>query len=337
MQQPAAPSDAAQRHPLRAVAIIATVIIGVVLVALVGINAFVRVAYAPFYDQATREFPIPGVSEGFVPQDLDYLDAADEWLFSGYMAADLPSPVYKRAADGSVARLSVELPDGSAYRGHGSAITSTDHFVFLAREQGYLVLDAAEVAKAQDGATVRAVGSVGMDFSPTFMNIEGDVLYAGNFYFPGDYETPAHHHITTADGTENPAILYAYPADEGGAFGFAEKAERAYSIPGLVQGVAVTPDGQMVLSTSYGLRSSHLLAYDMATLAPEGTFTADGQTVPLYALDRRALVGDVEAPPMTEGIESHGGRVYIAEESASGKYLFGRLYGAGYVYAIDLR
>lgn len=336
MPEAATPEEPTKRRPLRAVAIVATIIIGVVLVALVGVNVFVRTAYAPFYDQATREFPIPGVGEGFVPQDLDYLDDANEWLFSGYMADGLPSPIYKRALDGSVAQLAVELPDGSEYRGHGSAITSTDRYVLITRDEGYLVFDAAEVAAARNGETIRAIGSVDMDFSPAFMNIENDTLYAGNFYFPGDYETPDHHRITTADGTENPAILYAYPADEQGAFGFAEKAARAYSIPGLVQGVAVTPDDQLVLSASYGLRSSHLLAYDMAQLAVEGEFIADGETVPLYALDGRALVGDVEAPPMTEGIESHGGRIYIAEESACNKYIFGKLYGAGYVYAITL-
>lgn len=39
---------------------------------------------------------------------------------------------------------------------------------------------------------------------------------------------------------------------------------------------------------------------------------------------------------MTEGVESHDGLVYIAEESASNKYLFGKLYGAGMVYALTL-
>lgn len=95
-------------------------------------------------------------------------------------------------------------------------------------------------------------------------------------------------------------------------------------------------DGRIVLSQSFGLAPSHLCAYDGLRLEPAGTFTADGEAVPLYCLDGASLVEDVEAPPMAEGIESHDGRVYVSDESASNKYIFGKLYGAGKVYAIDL-
>lgn len=37
---------------------------------------------------------------------------------------------------------------------------------------------------------------------------------------------------------------------------------------------------------------------------------------------------------MTEGIEFDDGRIYISEESASNKYIFGKLYGAGEVYSM---
>lgn len=323
-------------RPLKVVAIVAAVVVGLAAVALVGANAYVRVAYAPFYERASAAFPLPGIDEGFVPQDLDYLDLADAWLVSGYMADGSPSPLYRRAADGSVARLTVATPEGAPYDGHGSAVTSTDDHVLLACEGGYLALDPRAVADAPDGATVQAEGSASLDFSPAFMNIEQGTLYAGEFYYPGDYETPAHHRIVTPDGTENPAVMYAYPASDQGRFGFVEQAERAYSIPAMVQGVAVTASGQMVLSCSYGLHSSHLLAYDLGRLAPEGTFVADGAPVPLYALDSRSLAADLEAPPMTEGIETHDGLVYVSGESACNKYVFGKLYGAGVVYALAL-
>ena len=37
---------------------------------------------------------------------------------------------------------------------------------------------------------------------------------------------------------------------------------------------------------------------------------------------------------MAEGIESYDGRVYVSDESASNKYFFGKLYGAGVVYSL---
>lgn len=326
-----------KRHrPLKIIGIIAAVLAALVLAVVVGLNIYVRAAFAPFYAEAEPVFDIPGVNAGFVCQDLDHLAADDSWLFSGYMADGSPSPLYKRAADGAVARLTVANPDGTAYTGHGSAITSTDQYAYLACDGGYLVLDAEEVATAADGATVRALARAELDFSPAFMNIEGDTLLTGEFYYPGDYETPESHHIATPDGTENPAVMYAYPLDPNAPFGVAALPERVYSIPGMIQGVCTAGENRLVLSQSYGIAPSHLLAYDIARLAPTGTFAADGVEVPLYCLDGRSLGADVAAPPMAEGIESYDGRVYVSDESASNKYFFGKLYGAGVVYSLAM-
>ncbi len=323
-----------RRRPLRVVAITIGVIAAVLVVALVAVNVFVRTVYAAFYDDSRPILPIPGVSQGFVPQDLDHLDQGDQWLFSGYSSDGSPSPLYKSSLHGPTARLAVASPDGTLYDGHGSGVTSNSLYVFLTREDGYLVLSADDVANAEDGDTVRAIGEVDLELSPAFLNIENGILYAGNFYFPEKYETPGEHRIFTSDGDQNPAVMYAYPPSDEGRFGFAEHAARVYSIPAMVQGMCTTPSGQMVFSTSYGLRSSRLLFYDTARLEQDGTFWADGREVPLSIFDTRSLVGELEAPPMTEGIESHDGLIYISEESASNKYFFGKLYGAGLVYAL---
>ena len=55
---------------LKVAGIVTATVIGVAALALIGVNAYVRVAYAPFYEAATDEFPLPGLDAGFVPQDL---------------------------------------------------------------------------------------------------------------------------------------------------------------------------------------------------------------------------------------------------------------------------
>ena len=190
---------------------------------------------------------------------------------------------------------------------------------------------------AEDGAAVQATEKVDVDFSPAFMNIEEGQLLLGNFYYPNDYETPDAHHITTPDGTENPAVMYAFAADPARPGRFATVPDSVFSIPGMVQGTCVTGDGRIVLSTSYGLAPSHLLAYDVDLAAPDGTFTTNsGDKVELFCLDSRNLSEDMVGPPMQEGIESHDGRVYTTDESASSKYIFGKFCGAGRVYAVEL-
>lgn len=321
--------------PAKVALIIAGVVVGLVIVAVVAVNIYMRATYGRFYQEAREEFPIPGTGAGFVVQDLDHMEGRDLWLFSGYMADGSPSPVYRRAADGSVSRIFVDLPDGTPYDGHGGGITSDAAYVFLTCDGGYLAFDASEIADAQDGTSVRALGRQDLDFSPAFLNIEGDTLYTGNFHYPGKYDTPDEHHITTPDGSENPAVMYAYPKAVTD-FGYAAQAQYAFSIPTKVQGMCITPSGRLVLSTSWGTDASHLLSYDMASLVDEGSFIADGRDVPLYYLDSNALVDDLAMPPMSEGIELLDGRVYVTDEAASSKYLFGRLYGFDDVYSIEL-
>lgn len=322
---------------LKVAGIIVGSLIAVALIAVLGLNIYMRAAFAPFFDRAEAVFDIPGLDTGFVPQDLDHVEADDSWLFSGYMADHSPSPIYRRAADGTVQRISVTLPDGSPYDGHGSAITTNEQYAYLACEGGYLVIPIDDLVFAEDGGTVQATEKVEVDFSPAFMNIEEGQLLLGEFYYPNDYETPDSHHITTPDGTENPAVMYAFAADPAHPGRFATVPDSVFSIPGMVQGTCTMADGRIALSTSYGVAPSHLLAYNVDLGTPDGTFTVgSGDEVELFCLDSRNLTDDLAGPPMQEGIESHDGRIYTTDESASNKYIFGKLCGAGRVYAVSL-
>lgn len=122
------------------------IVAGVLVLALVVINIYVRVAYHTYYSEAQREFNIPGIHDGFVCQDLDYYDEGSCWLFSGYDAGGGASPLYRRDADGRVARFYAKLPDGTIYDDHGLGHHDDGPLRFLACEDGYLVFDAADLA-----------------------------------------------------------------------------------------------------------------------------------------------------------------------------------------------
>ena len=386
------------------------IVVGLVVVVLVGFNIYIRATYSVFYSQATEEFEIPGIHAGFICQDLDYYEDADCWFFSGYAtggnSSESASPLYRRNADGSAVEFSAQLPDGSPYTGHGSGIATSSDYAFLTCDNGYLVFHASDLVNAGAGDVVTAIDRVDLELTPAFMNIENDTLYVGTFHLLPEYEAPGHHHLITPDGSENAGMMFAYPADAvedtdgdtdadgdtdveadgdtDARYGFARQADRAYSLPDKVQGMSVLPNGDIVLSTSYGFNTSHLLTYrvlgqevldaaqdtsvtepterslsfdaeaqdnandtsDSATSAASPSVTlssamnspymffVDGRSVPLFFLDSTNLVSDIEAPPMTEGIEFHDGRIWVSEESASNKYLFGKLYGAGDVFSL---
>lgn len=310
-------------------------IIALVMAVVIAFVAYMRIAYMPFYDEATAVFETPGINSSFIPQDIDYVEDRGIWLFSGYEGEDSPSPIWKRTQGGDTSRVEVENPDGSRYADHGSGITSMGDKVYLTTEGGYLVLSADEVAAARDEDVVKAQAKVEIGFDPAFLNAQNGTLYTGVFYYAGPYDTPEKMHLTAPDGTENSAIMYAFPVDGSTASGFAEMPSVVYSIPDKVQGIVVE-DGKLVFSTSWGFSPSKLLVYDMGKLTRSGTYDVEGADVPLRFCDESSLSETFEAPPMMEGIDQFDGRIFLSNEAASNKYIFGKLYGAGTIYFLNL-
>ena len=126
-------------------------------------------------------------------------------------------------------------------------------------------------------------------------------------------------------------MIYAYKLDENSPFGVNNTPVAAYSTTGLVQGMTFA-GGEMVLSTSYGVAPSHLKYYDLSAAQKERKTIGDN-TLDLYYLDGSCQTRDVTAPPMTEEIVYRNGRIYIMCESASNKYIFGKLMSGRYIYS----
>lgn len=302
-----------------------------------GLRAYVRSSCRSFYEDAHVVGSIPGLDEGFVPQDLFYMDSYAMWLFSGYMNDGSASPLYKVRKGWSPQRLTVELPDGQIYDGHGAAVTTAGDYVFLTVSNGYAVFRASTIAQAGPNACVQAIAIVPVPLTPAFMIAQNNALYLGEFYEPFFYNTPRSHHVTTPDHTHNPALMLAYPAASNEAFGFARTPTRCFSIPARVQGMCLTDQGtRLVLSCSWGYGDAHLLAYDTSRFQTDGSLAIDGFDVPLTCLDGRSLVERLRVPPMAEGIDGHNGAVFLANEAASERYLIGRFYGGGVVYRLPI-
>ena len=71
--------------PLRTAARVGAILAMAAPLAVLGGRAYARLTNRPFYRAATRRIALPGLSEGFIPQDLFYCKSSKTWLFSGYM------------------------------------------------------------------------------------------------------------------------------------------------------------------------------------------------------------------------------------------------------------
>lgn len=311
----------------------------------------VKASCADFYAEARREFLQPGLSQGFVPQDIAWSDELGCWLFSGYVgtgagkqgfANSEPSPVYMhivRAQDLgaqslSWERLLVRDPDGKPYNGHGAAIATAGKWAYLSCDDGVLVLPAERLVRATEGEAVDAVAHVPLGLEPAFMGVYEGALYVGEYAGPG-FRTPASHHLACPDGTRNPALMLRYPLDTQAPWGLAGQPDQVFSIPAQVQGFCFGTRNDLVVSCSWGFGDAHLASYDRARLKPCSTLAWQGRDLPVTFLDRASERRRLTVPPMAEGIELHAGRVWLANESCAGRYKVGRVFDGRWVWSLD--
>ena len=95
--------------------------------------------------------------------------------------------------------------------------------------------------------------------------------------------------------------------------------------------MCLMPDGSIVLSTSYGIDSTYYYVYseDDAVLTDN---VLDGAPVYYLGTAKRRIKG----PAMGEGLALYDGKVITLSESASDKYVFGKLFFAHNIVSLDI-
>ncbi|MBP3495122.1 MAG: hypothetical protein J6K52_02830 [Clostridia bacterium] len=313
-------------------------VILVVLILLFLVRIGERLLFGSFFINAKAEFGTPGISHGFVQQGFDYIQDKKIFLASGYMKEDeLPSRIY--AFDGSGVANYTELLNekGEAYTGHCGGICSYGKYVYVANggddDAGIDVFLLEDILNNKITKT-KMLGSIACSRA-SFCYIYGGNLYTGNFHMDDSkYLSPKEYIMTTPNKDRNTAILKVYPLDEKSPFGVNPNPKEAYSIPSKIQGMCITDDGKMIFSTSWGLTKSHLYIHDIAKARKSATTTDIlGSEIPLYFFDSASLENDITAPPMAEELVYLNGRIFIMNESASAKYIFGKFTSGNHIYS----
>ena len=337
-------------------ALIYVVGIFVILLLLVflGAQLYFKVPVLDYYKGSEKAFAIPGLSNDMVPQGLDYIESEGLFLIGGYQKDGSPSRVYRVEKQSGKTKGYVVLgdEDGKPIAPHAGGLASHGDYLFVAGDEDpfVYVFDLPEVLSSDDGTVIRSLGKFNTTFRDDsiradFMCFTEDRFIVGEFYRDPNYMTPDSHTFETPSGEVNRALALCYPLSdgEGSLFGIDRIPEEAYSLPDLVQGIAVH-DGKIWLSQSYGTAKSTISCYDISDSEPiSGMFTVIYSGVPepnrammVYALDSSTKVASFEAPPMAEEIIFVDGKLLIMCESASSKYFFGNLTGGRWCYATDI-
>ena len=333
-----------KKSPARTLVKVLVILLCVVFLILNAGRFYFRLPVLGYYGASEKAFRIPGLWEGFVPQGLSFDRESDSFLVTGYRKDKTASPVYVVSrGDGKQTGLALlTAPDGTAYNGHAGGLSVAGDYVYVAGGgDGLYVYSRADVLSAPaGGAPVPCLGVIPtrlgeLDIQVSFTTLHDGVLTVGEFYRDPQYPTPESHKFTTAGGERLQALAVGYRLDPEAPLGLDPVPVSAWALPDLAQGMCFGEDGTILVSTSWGAAFSAIRRYDPARAAvlTELPLGEGGETIPLYALDSTANIGDWKFPPMAEEIELVEGKLYTMCESASTLYWFGKLTGAQWCYA----
>lgn len=307
------------KKAIRIIGSIIGILILAILLVWLGLNIAKLIIYRDYLSSKEDVSKLPGLSDGFVPQGLAYVDGKDAYLHSGYNGHSVE--VY--CVIGKESRLYHVLDEnGAILDGHGGGIADYGDFVYIACNSKIYAYRLADFLNGKDGDNVALLASYEVDTPASFCFVLDNELLVGEFYEPVAYETDPTHHYTTPEGDVNHAIVSSYTILPDGSI--TDTPNYHISLPDRVQGFAFNRDGIIAISCSWSINSSSLTFFD-------GVLPADKQItegVPLYYVGQKNLIKTVKMPAMSEGIDLMGEKLVISFESACNKYIFGKLFFA---------
>ena len=291
------------------------------ILTLLGLNVAKFVLYSDYYDIRTNLCKNPGLSDDFICQGICAYEEEDLILVSGYMKDHSASRIYVTNLNNESYYVTLES-DGKAFTGHAGGIALFGDTVYLASDGALHLLSLRDILDAENGAAVTISSRVEVNNAASFVYADSSFVYVGEFHDGTNYVTD--HPYQTPEG-EYFAIVSRYTHTNLSA------PDKIYSIRNKVQGICFTPDGQVVLSTSYGLADSVYYVYNEADATDSG-LTLDG--APVYYLNN--CVREIKGPAMAEGLDFYDGKVITLTESASNKYIFGKFFFANKIVSLDI-
>ena len=293
------------------------------MLTVLGLNCAKFLIYPDYYPRVESVCKNPGLNDGFVCQGIGAVDGEDMILVSGYMTDGSASRIYVTDVENNSYYVSLSYGGGD-FTGHAGGITVAADKVYIASGKKIAVIPLATLLEAECGDTVEITERIDTNNSASYIYSDDKYLYVGEFHDGGKYVTD--HVYDTPEG-EHHAIIARYTLNDLTA------PDRIYSVRDKVQGVCFTPDGKIIFSTSYGLADSVYYIYDEKTDVIASGEELDGADVYYIAGTPRKIKG----PAMAEGLDMRGDRVITLTESASNKYVFGKLFFADNIVAIDYK
>ena len=306
----------------KALGIVILIALCLALILVGGLNIAKFPIYSEYYSIEETICTNPGLDDGFVCQGICISEENGVILVSGYMMdGESHSRIYVTDLEGNSYYVELTRNGGETYTGHAGGIALTGNTVYISNGSKLYVFSLSDVLNAKNGDKVDIGEGIKVNSAASFVYADEDYVYVGEFNNPA--EKQKEHVYETSSGT-NHSIIERYSHDD------LENPDKIYSIGDYAQGVCFTPDGKIVISTSYGLTSTVYYVYNEADATDSGN-VLDG--APVYFLGD--CIRELNGPAMGEDLDWYDGRVLTLTESASNKYIFGKFFFANDIVALD--
>lgn len=277
--------------------------------------------YPEYYSIRTNVCKNPGLSDGFVCQDVCYYEEGEKFFVCGYMVDNSASRIYVTDTKNDSFYVSLSL-EGRDFTGHSGGITTHGNEVYIASESSIHIIPLKDLLDAGNGDTVEITDVIKIDNEASSAASDENYLYIGEFCNDKNYFS--YHYFDTPDG-EYHAIIGCYSFDDLSA------PKKVYSITEKVQGICFAPNGKIVLSASYGASDSYYYVYDENEAVDSGLFH---EGAPVFFLCNPEKI--IKGPAMAEGLDYYDGKIITLTEVASDKYFVGKFLFADKIFALDL-
>lgn len=313
-------------------------LLAVLFLLTVKVNGYIQLK--DFYDYSKKEFMIPGLFEGFVPQGMDYDEGKNAFIISGYHSDGNKSMIYVVNSDKTVKKLYLKNSKGIDCIDHLGGVTIYKDYLLLSggngastEEQYIFTLKLEDIYQKEEEDYVTSLRESPVYVGTAFVNAVGDTLYVGEY---NNDESSIYNVRKTTNRTWMPddckAIMLEYNLNPDGTIGMSPI--KAYAIPDNVQGMTFVDEGMVAFSESYGINPSWIEVFEMPSIS-EKEVVLDGIHIPLYYFKEELLNNKIKTSPMLEAIVYYNGRIYTLNESSSKRYIFGIAFRGSYVYSYE--
>ena len=315
----------------KVIGILVAAVLALVLLLWGGLNIAKFVMYSEYYSIESTIATNPGLNDDFVCQGICVSEENGVILVCGYMSDKTNSRIYVVDIETDKSYHVKLERNGKVYTGHAGGMATTGNTVYISNGSKLYLLELSDILAANNGDILDIGSGVPVNTAASYVYCDEEYIYVGDFHHTEDgYDKE---YILDDGKTKVNGIVSRYThSDILGYNGESDPTpDKIYSVRAKVQGICFTPDGKVVLSTSYSIAHSYFYIYNEADATNTGE-TLGG--VPVYVLED--CINEVKAPAMSEDMDYYNGMAITLYESASNKYMFGKFFFANDIIGLEI-